>query len=87
MADGDRLHARVPGMPPSRVRPSYEGRPESGPTSPAGMHPIADLDARQAWARQVALEGGASCVVCHLAGYGPRNRYGTAINMLQRQKR
>lgn len=43
---------------------------------------IDDLDARQAWARQVTRQGGASCVVCHLAGYGPRNQYGTAINML-----
>jgi hypothetical protein len=43
---------------------------------------VDDLDARQAWARQVTRQGGASCVVCHVADYGPRNRYGTAINML-----
>jgi hypothetical protein len=43
---------------------------------------VADLDARQAWAQQIARQGGASCVVCHLAGFGPRNQYGTAINML-----
>ena len=43
---------------------------------------VEDPDARQAWARLIARQGGASCVVCHLAGYGPRNQYGTAINML-----
>lgn len=43
---------------------------------------VADLDARQAWARQIARQGGGSCVVCHLAGFGPRNQYGTAINTL-----
>jgi len=43
---------------------------------------VADLDPRQAWAQQVARQGGGSCVVCHLAGYGPRNQYGTAINTL-----
>ena len=43
---------------------------------------VADLDARQAWAQQIVRQGGASCVVCHLAGFGPRNQYGTAINML-----
>ncbi|MFM8291794.1 MAG: hypothetical protein ACKOC4_08860, partial [Planctomycetia bacterium] len=43
---------------------------------------VDDPDARQAWAREVARQGGASCFVCHLAGSGPRNRYGTAINML-----
>jgi hypothetical protein len=25
---------------------------------------------------------GAACVVCHLCGYGPRNQFGTAINVL-----
>ena len=43
---------------------------------------VEDPDAQQAWARLIARQGGASCVVCHLAGYGPRNQYGTAINML-----
>jgi len=43
---------------------------------------VADIDPRQAWAQQVARQGGGSCVVCHLAGYGPRNQYGTAINTL-----
>ncbi len=43
---------------------------------------VADLDARQALAQQIVRQGGASCVVCHLAGFGPRNQYGTAINML-----
>ena len=43
---------------------------------------VEDLDARQYWARQIARQGATSCVVCHLAGYGPRNQYGTAINML-----
>lgn len=43
---------------------------------------VEDPDARQAWAQLIAQQGGASCVVCHLAGYGPRNQYGTAINML-----
>jgi hypothetical protein len=43
---------------------------------------VDDLVSRQAWAQLIARQGGASCVVCHLAGYGPRNRYGTALNML-----
>jgi hypothetical protein len=43
---------------------------------------VDDLDVRQAWARQISRQGGAACVVCHLAGYGPRNQYGNAINML-----
>lgn len=42
---------------------------------------VDDLDARQAWARQIAQRGSASCAVCHLAECGPRNRYGTAINI------
>ncbi len=43
---------------------------------------INDLETRQAWARQISRQGGAACVICHLAGYGPRNQYGNAINML-----
>ena len=43
---------------------------------------VQDPDATQAWARWIARQGGLSCVVCHIAGYGPRNQYGTAINML-----
>jgi hypothetical protein len=43
---------------------------------------VQDPDAAQAWARWIARQGGLSCVVCHIAGYGPRNQYGTAINML-----
>lgn len=42
---------------------------------------VEDLDAQRAWVRQIP-SGKGSCVVCHLAGYGPRNQYGTAINML-----
>jgi hypothetical protein len=43
---------------------------------------IRDQDAAQAWLRQTTQERGWSCVVCHLAGFGPRNRYGSAINLL-----
>ena len=43
---------------------------------------VQNPDATQAWARWIARQGGLSCVVCHIAGYGPRNQYGTAINML-----
>ncbi len=43
---------------------------------------VQDPDATQAWARWIARQGGLSCVVCHIAGYGPLNQYGTAINML-----
>jgi hypothetical protein len=42
---------------------------------------VEDLDAQRAWVRQMT-SGNGSCVVCHLAGYGPRNQYGTAINLL-----
>jgi hypothetical protein len=43
---------------------------------------VDDPEARQAWARHILRQGNAACVVCHLAGYGPRNQYGTAINIL-----
>ena len=43
---------------------------------------VQDLDAARAWSRQILQHRGMSCVVCHVAGYGPRNQYGNAINML-----
>ena len=43
---------------------------------------VQDLGARQTWARRIAGNGAVSCTVCHIAGYGPLNEYGTAISML-----
>ena len=43
---------------------------------------LQDPGPRQAWARRFAEAGGTSCAVCHIATYGPRNEYGTAINIL-----
>lgn len=43
---------------------------------------LQDPDAARAWRRQIARPGGMSCVVCHVAGFGPRNPYGSAINVL-----
>ncbi len=43
---------------------------------------VQDLDAARAWSRQILQQRGMSCVVCHVAGYGPRNQYGSAINVL-----
>lgn len=43
---------------------------------------VKDLDAARTWARKFVQLGGASCVVCHEAGFGPRNQYGSAINLL-----
>lgn len=43
---------------------------------------LQDPGPRQAWARLLAEAGGTSCAVCHIAAYGPRNQYGTAINIL-----
>jgi len=43
---------------------------------------VQDLDAARAWSRQILQHRGMSCVVCHVAGYGPRNQYGSAINVL-----
>ena len=43
---------------------------------------LQDPDAARAWRRQIARPGGMSCVVCHVAGFGPRNSYGSAINVL-----
>ena len=43
---------------------------------------LQDQDAVWAWRRQISRPGGMSCAVCHLAGFGPRNQYGSAINVL-----
>ena len=43
---------------------------------------VQNLDAARAWTRQIVQSRGISCVVCHVAGYGPRNQYGSAINLL-----
>lgn len=43
---------------------------------------VQDLDAARAWSRQILQQRGRSCVVCHVAGFGPRNQYGTAMNVL-----
>jgi hypothetical protein len=43
---------------------------------------VQDLDAARAWSRQISQQRGMSCVVCHVAGFGPRNQYGSAINLL-----
>lgn len=43
---------------------------------------VQDRGARQTWTRRIAGVGATSCVVCHIAGYGPLNQYGTAINIL-----
>lgn len=43
---------------------------------------VPDQDAARAWSRQISPQRGMSCVVCHVAGFGPRNQYGTAINLL-----
>ncbi|MEI7687637.1 MAG: hypothetical protein WCL32_21740, partial [Planctomycetota bacterium] len=43
---------------------------------------VQDPDAARAWTRQILQNRGISCAVCHVAGYGPRNQYGTAINVL-----
>lgn len=43
---------------------------------------VQDLDAARAWSRQILQQRGMSCVVCHVAGFGPRNQYGSAINVL-----
>lgn len=42
---------------------------------------VLDPSAAQAWARRISLPDGGSCVVCHLDGFGPRNRYGAAIDV------
>ena len=43
---------------------------------------VQDPDAARAWNRKFSQQSGMSCAVCHLAGYGPRNQYGNAINVL-----
>lgn len=43
---------------------------------------VEDPVARQAWAGWFARQGGAACSACHVAGFGPRNPYGSAIGML-----
>ena len=48
----------------------------------APIREIRDRGASRAWSRQILQQEGRSCVVCHLAGVGPRNAYGTALNLL-----
>lgn len=43
---------------------------------------LEDPAARQAWAGWFARRGGAACNACHVAGFGPRNPYGSALEML-----
>ncbi|MEN9283936.1 MAG: hypothetical protein RLZZ179_1429 [Verrucomicrobiota bacterium] len=43
---------------------------------------LEDPGAREAWARWLARRGGAACSACHVAGYGPRNPYGSAMGVL-----
>jgi hypothetical protein len=43
---------------------------------------LEDAAARRAWAGWFARQGGAACNACHVAGYGPRNPYGSALEML-----
>ncbi|MFM8477031.1 MAG: hypothetical protein ACKOEO_14730 [Planctomycetaceae bacterium] len=43
---------------------------------------LQDPIAVRAWRWQISRPGSTSCVVCHLAGFGPRNPYGSAINVL-----
>lgn len=42
---------------------------------------VQDYGAARAWFRHLSGQQG-TCAVCHLAGYGPRNQYGSAINLL-----
>jgi len=44
---------------------------------------VKDPEAARAWSQRFEQGGGASCVVCHVAGRsGPRTEYGNAINVL-----
>ncbi len=43
---------------------------------------VQSLDAARVWTRQLTQSAGLSCIVCHEAGFGPRNSYGAAINLL-----
>ncbi|MFM7541189.1 MAG: hypothetical protein ACKO9Z_16160 [Planctomycetota bacterium] len=43
---------------------------------------LRDPNAAGAWRRHFLRDRGPSCVVCHLAGFGPRNPYGSMINVL-----
>lgn len=43
---------------------------------------VQDLEAARSWSRQMTQQRGTSCLVCHIAGFGPRNQYGSAINLL-----
>ena len=44
---------------------------------------LEDPAARRAWAGWFARQGGAACNACHVSGgYGPRNPYGSALEML-----
>ena len=44
---------------------------------------VKDQEAARAWSLRLEQGGGASCVVCHVAGRsGPRTEYGNAINVL-----
>ena len=43
---------------------------------------LQNLDAARAWSRQILQQQGTTCAVCHVADFGPRNAYGSAINML-----
>lgn len=43
---------------------------------------LEDPEAREAWAGWFARRGGAACSACHVAGYGPRNPYGSAMGVL-----
>ena len=43
---------------------------------------LEDPGAREAWAGWLARRGVAACSACHVAGYGPRNPYGSAMGVL-----
>ena len=43
---------------------------------------LRDPIAAGAWRGRFQRDSGTSCAACHLAGFGPRNRYGSMINVL-----
>lgn len=43
---------------------------------------VQDLATARSWSRQFARQPALSCFACHQDGYGPRNAYGSAINIL-----
>lgn len=46
------------------------------------LRSVQDRDAALVWSQQISQRRGGLCCLCHVSDYGPRNRYGSAIDLL-----